>query len=88
MEANINKLASKIKAITSTMHQKIRYLIPKGGVSQINSDQAMARKCSAQGLEESNQAQFVPINQGDLKGGEQVEEEADPIHDSRANRKE
>ncbi|XP_021804470.1 uncharacterized protein LOC110748819 [Prunus avium] len=38
---------SKINAITSATHQKIRYPIPGGGISQINSDQAMARKCSA-----------------------------------------
>ncbi|XP_020410343.1 uncharacterized protein LOC109946540 [Prunus persica] len=39
----------KINAITSATHQKIRYPIPGGGICQINSDQAMARKCSAQG---------------------------------------
>ncbi|XP_020424482.1 uncharacterized protein LOC109950331 [Prunus persica] len=40
----------QINPITSTTHQKIRYPIPRGGIDQINSDQAMARKCSAQGL--------------------------------------
>ncbi|XP_020412820.1 uncharacterized protein LOC109947298 [Prunus persica] len=50
----------KINAITSATHQKIRYPIPGGGVGQINSDQAMARKCSAQGLKKSKQAQFLP----------------------------
>ncbi|CAL8163983.1 unnamed protein product [Prunus armeniaca] len=37
----------KINAITSATHQKIRYPIPGGSVDQINSDQTMARKCSA-----------------------------------------
>ncbi|CAL2245953.1 unnamed protein product [Prunus armeniaca] len=49
-----------INAITSATHQKIRYPIPGGGIGQINSDQAMARKCSAQGLKKSKQAQFLP----------------------------
>ncbi|CAL8990805.1 unnamed protein product [Prunus brigantina] len=51
----------KINAITSATHQKIGYPIPGGGVGQINSDQAMARKCSAQGLKKSKQAQFLPL---------------------------
>ncbi|CAL8996303.1 unnamed protein product, partial [Prunus brigantina] len=50
----------KINAITSAIHQKIRYPIPGSGIGQINSDQAMARKCSAQGLKKSKQAQFLP----------------------------
>ncbi|CAL8175714.1 unnamed protein product [Prunus armeniaca] len=49
-----------INTITSATHQKIRYPIPGGGVGQINSDQEMARKCSAQGLKKSKQAQFLP----------------------------
>ncbi|CAL2246692.1 unnamed protein product [Prunus armeniaca] len=36
----------KIKVITSDTHQEIRYPITRGGVGQINSDQAMARKYS------------------------------------------
>ncbi|CAL2246172.1 unnamed protein product [Prunus armeniaca] len=60
-----------INAITSATHQKIRYPIPGGGVGQINSDQAMARKCSAQGLKKSKQAQFLPVSQADLKEVEQ-----------------
>ncbi|CAL2254004.1 unnamed protein product [Prunus armeniaca] len=43
-----------INAITSATHQKIRYPIPGGGVGQINSDQAMARKCSAQRLKKAS----------------------------------
>ncbi|CAL9016033.1 unnamed protein product [Prunus brigantina] len=57
----------KINAITSATHQKIRYPIPGSGIGQINSDQAMARKCSAQGLKKSKQAQFLPVSQADLK---------------------
>ncbi|CAL8117146.1 unnamed protein product [Prunus armeniaca] len=55
---------SKINAVTFATHQKIRYPIPGGGIDQINSDQAMARKYSAQGA--------------NLKGVEQAEEKADP----------
>ncbi|CAL8996408.1 unnamed protein product, partial [Prunus brigantina] len=51
---------SKIEAITSALHQKIRYPIPWGGIGQINSDQAMARRCTAQGLKKSKQLQFTP----------------------------
>ncbi|CAL9017512.1 unnamed protein product [Prunus brigantina] len=69
---------SRINAITSATHQKIRYPIPGGGIGQINSDQAMARKCSAQGLKKGKQTQFLPVNQADLKGVEQAEEKADP----------
>ncbi|CAL8117995.1 unnamed protein product [Prunus armeniaca] len=61
----------KINAITSATHQKIRYPILGGGVGQINSDQAMARKCSAQGLKKSRQTQFLPVSQADLKEVEQ-----------------
>ncbi|XP_034217336.1 uncharacterized protein LOC117628898 [Prunus dulcis] len=61
----------KINAITSATHQKIRYPIPGGGVSQINTDQAMARKCSAQGLKKSTQVQFLLVSQTDLKEVEQ-----------------
>ncbi|CAL2230025.1 unnamed protein product [Prunus armeniaca] len=69
---------SKINAITSATHQKIRYPIPWGGIGQINSDQAMARKCSAQGLKKCKQTQFLPVNQADLKGVEQADEKANP----------
>ncbi|KAI5324120.1 hypothetical protein L3X38_033193 [Prunus dulcis] len=61
----------KINAITSATHQKIRYPIPRGGVSQIDSDHAMVRKCSAQGLKERKQTQFLPMSQADLKEVEQ-----------------
>ncbi|BBH06559.1 NAC domain containing protein 50 [Prunus dulcis] len=54
---------SKIEAITSALHQKIRYPIPGGGIGQINSDQAMARRCTAQGLKKSKQLQFTPVMQ-------------------------
>ncbi|CAL9028345.1 unnamed protein product [Prunus brigantina] len=37
----------------------------------------MARKCVAQGPKKSKQVQYVPINQIDLRGEIQVEEEAD-----------
>lgn len=50
----------KIDAITFTTHQKVRYPISGGGVGQMNIDQAMARRCSAQGLKESKKAQFIP----------------------------
>ncbi|CAL2247864.1 unnamed protein product [Prunus armeniaca] len=69
---------SKINAITSATHQKIRYPIPWGGIGQINIDQAMVRKCSAQGLKKGKQTQFLPVNQADLKGVEQADEKADP----------
>lgn len=45
----------KINAITSAMHQKIRYPIPGNGL-QINNDQVMTRRCLAQGLKKSKQA--------------------------------
>ncbi|XP_021820821.1 uncharacterized protein LOC110762483 [Prunus avium] len=61
----------KINAITSATHQKIRYPIPGGGVGQINSDQAMARKCSTQGLKKSKQTQFLPVSQAYLEEVEQ-----------------
>ncbi|CAL8990540.1 unnamed protein product [Prunus brigantina] len=77
---------SRINAITSATHQKIRYPIPGGGIGQINSDQAMARKCSAQGLKKGKQTQFLPVNQADLKGVEQAEEKADPVPDDRAGK--
>ncbi|XP_020420343.1 uncharacterized protein LOC109949346 [Prunus persica] len=54
---------SKIEAITSALHQRIRYPIPGGGIGQINSDQAMARRCTAHGLKKSKQLQFTPIMQ-------------------------
>ncbi|CAL8168199.1 unnamed protein product [Prunus armeniaca] len=46
---------AKINAITSATHQKIRYPIPGVGIGQINSDQAMVRKCSVQGLKKGKQ---------------------------------
>ncbi|CAL2239102.1 unnamed protein product [Prunus armeniaca] len=46
---------SKINAVTSATHQKIRYPIPGGSIDQINSDQAMARKCLAQGVKKGKQ---------------------------------
>ncbi|CAL8119117.1 unnamed protein product [Prunus armeniaca] len=61
----------KINATTSHTHQKIQNPIPRGGVGQINSIQAMARRCSAQGLKKSKQVQFLPVNQADLKEVEQ-----------------
>ncbi|CAL2256820.1 unnamed protein product [Prunus armeniaca] len=61
----------KINAITSATHQKIRYLILGGDVGQINSDHAMARKCSSQGLKKSKQAQLLLVSQADLKEVEQ-----------------
>ncbi|CAL8083178.1 unnamed protein product [Prunus armeniaca] len=69
-----------INAITSTTHQKIRYPIPGGGVGQINSDQAMARKCSAQGLKKSKQAQFLPVSQADLKEQSKRQDQVEEIH--------
>ncbi|XP_021803497.1 uncharacterized protein LOC110747663 [Prunus avium] len=73
----------KINAITSATHQKIRYPIPGGGVCQINSDQAMARKCSAQGLKKSKPIQFLPVNQADLERVEQP----DLVPSNRASQK-
>ncbi|CAL8136491.1 unnamed protein product [Prunus armeniaca] len=67
-----------INAITFATHQKIRYPIPRGGICQINSDQAMARKCSTRRLKRSKQTQFLSVNQVDLRGVEQTEEKADP----------
>ncbi|XP_008227561.1 PREDICTED: uncharacterized protein LOC103327060 [Prunus mume] len=61
----------KINAITSATHHKIWYPIPGGGIGQINSDQAMTRKCSTQRLKKSKQAKFVPVSQADLKEVEQ-----------------
>ena len=78
----------KINAITSATHQKIRYPVPGGGISQINSDQTMARKCSAQGLKKGKQTQLLPVNQADLKGVEQAEEKADLVSYGRADQKE
>ncbi|CAL8167912.1 unnamed protein product [Prunus armeniaca] len=69
----------KINAITSATHQKIRYPIPGGGVGQINSDQAMARKCSTQGLKKSKQAQFLPMSQADLKEQLKRQDQAEEI---------
>ncbi|CAL9005077.1 unnamed protein product [Prunus brigantina] len=65
---------SKINTVTSATHQKSRYPIPGGGIGQINNDQVMAGKCSAQGLKKGKQTLFLPMNQADLKGVEQTEE--------------
>ncbi|CAL8148956.1 unnamed protein product [Prunus armeniaca] len=69
-----------INTITSATHQKIRYPIPGGGVGQINSDQAMARKCSAQGLKKSKQAQFLPVSQADLKEQSKRQDQAEEVY--------
>ncbi|CAL2270497.1 unnamed protein product [Prunus armeniaca] len=69
-----------INAITSATHQKIRYPIPGGGIGQINSDQAMARKCSAQGLKKSKQAQFLPVSQADLKEQSKRQDQAEEVY--------
>ncbi|CAL9020972.1 unnamed protein product [Prunus brigantina] len=58
----------KMNAITSTTHQKIRHLILGARIGQINNDQAIAIKSSAQELKKSKQTQFLPMNQVDLKG--------------------
>ncbi|CAL2266524.1 unnamed protein product [Prunus armeniaca] len=60
---------NKIEAITSALHQKIRYPIPRGGIGQINSDQAMTRRCTAQGLKKSKQLQFTPVIQAVNEAG-------------------
>ncbi|CAL8082913.1 unnamed protein product [Prunus armeniaca] len=73
----------KINAITSATHQKIRYPILGGGISQINNDKTLARKCSAQGLKKGKQTQFLPVNQAELKGVQQAEEKVDPVPDDR-----
>ncbi|XP_020412762.1 uncharacterized protein K02A2.6-like [Prunus persica] len=54
---------NKIEAITSALHQKIRYPIPGGGIGHINSDQAKAMRCTAQGLKKSKHLQFTPVMQ-------------------------
>ncbi|CAL2278333.1 unnamed protein product [Prunus armeniaca] len=69
-----------INAITSATHQKIWYPIPGSGVGQINSDQAMARKCSAQGLKKSKQAQFLPVSQADLKEQSKRQDQAEEVY--------
>ncbi|CAL9022511.1 unnamed protein product [Prunus brigantina] len=69
----------KINAITSATHQKIRYPIPGGGIGQINSDQVMARKRSAQGLKKSKQVQFLPVSQADLKEQSKRQDQAGEI---------
>ncbi|XP_020410177.1 uncharacterized protein LOC109946503 [Prunus persica] len=60
---------SKIVAIISAQQQKIRYPILGGGIGQINSDQSMARRCTAQGLKKSKQLQFTPVMQAANKAG-------------------
>ncbi|CAL2254392.1 unnamed protein product [Prunus armeniaca] len=68
-------------------HQKIHYPIPRGDIGQINSDQAMTRKCLAQGLKKGKQTWFLPMNHTDLKGVEQAEEKIDPIPNDPADQK-
>ncbi|CAL2258020.1 unnamed protein product [Prunus armeniaca] len=69
---------SKIEAITSALHQKIRYPIPGGGIRQINSDQAMARGCKAQGLKKSKQLQFTQVMQAANEAGSALNRQANP----------
>ncbi|CAL8162081.1 unnamed protein product [Prunus armeniaca] len=69
---------SKIEAIASALHQKIRYPIPGGGIGQINSDQAMARKCTTQGLKKSKQLQFTPVMQAANEVGSALSRQANP----------
>ncbi|CAL2278649.1 unnamed protein product [Prunus armeniaca] len=69
---------SKIEAITSTLHQKICYPIPGGGIGQINSDQAMARRCTTQGLKKSKQLQFTPVIQAANETGSAPSRQANP----------
>ncbi|XP_021810638.1 uncharacterized protein LOC110753949 [Prunus avium] len=69
---------SKIEAITSALHQKIRYPIPGYGIGQINSDQAMARRCTAQGLKKSKQLQFTPVMQATDVAGNTPSRQASP----------
>lgn len=64
----------KIDAITTPTYQKIRYPISGGGVEQINSDQAMESRCSAQRLKESKQTQFIPVSLEDLGEKDLAEE--------------
>ncbi|CAL2259680.1 unnamed protein product [Prunus armeniaca] len=69
---------SKIEAITSALHQKIRYPILGDGIGQINSDQAMARRCTAQGLKKSKQLQFTPVMQAANEAGSALSRQANP----------
>ncbi|CAL8168310.1 unnamed protein product [Prunus armeniaca] len=70
------------QAITSATYQKIQYPFLRGSVGQIDNNQAMVRRCLAQGLKNSKQAQFIPVSQTELVG-----KEADLIPDSRADLK-
>lgn len=58
---------SEIDTITSATY----YLIIGGGVRQINNNQVMARKCSAQGLKRSKQAQFIHVSRIEQAGEEE-----------------
>ncbi|CAL2266492.1 unnamed protein product [Prunus armeniaca] len=69
---------SKIEAITSALHQKIRYPIAGARSGQINSDQAMARRCTAQGLKKSKQLQFTPVMQTSNEAGSALSRQANP----------
>lgn len=77
----------KIEVITSFMHLKTRYPIHGGGIGQNNNEQAMARRCSAQGLKNSKEAQFISISQANQKEAEQAEKRARFIFVSQANLK-
>lgn len=59
---------SKINAVSSSKHEKIRYPIFGVNIGQINSDQAMSKRCSAQGLKSSKGAEFIPITSAEEKG--------------------
>ncbi|CAL2259762.1 unnamed protein product [Prunus armeniaca] len=69
---------SKVEAIRSALHQKIRYPIPRGAIGQINSDQVMARRCTAQGLKKSKQLQFTPVMQATNEAGSALSRQANP----------
>ena len=51
----------KLDAVTSVMYQKIRFLIPGGGVGEIKSDQAVSLRCTVQMLKESRKKTFTPV---------------------------
>ncbi|CAL2259783.1 unnamed protein product [Prunus armeniaca] len=40
----------------------------------------MARKCSAQGLKKSKQAQFLPVSQADLKEQSKHQDQAEEVY--------
>ncbi|XP_021808575.1 uncharacterized protein LOC110752269 [Prunus avium] len=69
---------NKIEPITSALHQKIRYPILGSWIGQINSDQAMARRCTAQGLKKSRKLQFTPVMQATDVAGNTPSRQASP----------